>query len=89
MWTLCMSYDLRQPGRDYSNLTEYLKTFPNWCHALESMWFVVTDKSPEAVRDEARKCADANDRLLVFRTGPPAAWVGLSNEITEWLQKNL
>jgi len=89
VWTLCLVYDLRQPGRDYSSLIGYLKAFPNWCHPQESVWLVVTDKSPETVRDEARRYADANDRILVFRAGRPGAWVGISADVADWLGKNL
>lgn len=89
MWTLNVTYDLRKPGRDYTALFEYLKSLGNWCHALESTWFVVTDKSPETVRDEARRHADSNDAILVVRSARPGAWIGLSAEISGWLQKNL
>lgn len=89
MWTLCITYDLRKPGRDYSDLYTYLKSFSDWCHPVESVLLVNTDKSPKAVRDEVWKYMDDNDGLLVFRAASPGAWAGLSDEISKWLKDNL
>ena len=89
MWTLFITYDLRKPGRDYSGLYTYLKSFPDWCHPVESVWLVKTEKSPKTVRDEAQKYLDDNDGLLVFRAAAPGAWTGLSDKISKWLKDNL
>lgn len=89
MWILCITYDLRQPGRDYSALYSYLKSFPDWCHALESVWFVKTDRSPKTIRNAARSHMDSNDGILIFRATTPGAWAGLSDEISKWLKDKL
>ena len=89
MWTLCVTYDLRAPGRNYDKLFDYLKSQPAWCHPVESVWFIATDKSPEFIRDEMQGSCDSNDKILVVRTAAPGAWVNLTTESSEWLKKNL
>lgn len=90
MQTLFVGYDLNAPGKNYDNLIEYLKSHSGWCRPLESNWLIRTTKSHKTVRDEAKKFIDANDELLVIDvTGDAAAWYGLSDKVSTWLQENL
>lgn len=41
-----ISYDLKQPGRNYDDLYEAIKTLGDWWHCLESVWIVKSPKSP-------------------------------------------
>ena len=38
-----ITYDLKQPGRNYSDLYETIKSLGDWQHPLESTWFVYMD----------------------------------------------
>lgn len=89
LWTLNVSYDLRKPGRNYESLIKYLESFPGYCHALESEWFIVTDKSPEKVLNEAMAHVDSNDGIVVVRSSAPGAWVNLPESVSRWLERNL
>lgn len=40
-----ISYDLREPDRDYTGLYDALKGFSNWWHYLESTWIIKTTHS--------------------------------------------
>jgi len=87
--TLCVTYDLSQPGRNYEQLIAALKAYPSWWHHLESTWFIVTPKSAADVRDELWKLLDRNDKLLVFRPTTPWAANGLPAEACGWLKTNV
>lgn len=87
-----ISYDLNQPGRDYSSLIARIKELGSqgWCKALESHWFIKIDASTAAVRDDLARHIDQSSRLLVMDvTGDAAAWFGLPQDVGEWLKANL
>jgi hypothetical protein len=83
-----ISYDLRQPGRDYDPLYEAIKAYGTWAHINESVWAVVTTQTAVQVRDNLSQHAHPNDRLFVIRSGAEAAW---SNPMckNEWLKEHL
>ncbi|PKM24022.1 MAG: hypothetical protein CVV09_16470 [Gammaproteobacteria bacterium HGW-Gammaproteobacteria-13] len=80
-----ITYDLRKQ-RDYQSLYEEIKAYGTWCHALESTWVIATSQSAAQVRDNLQTVMDADDRLLVTRLQGDAAWRGLTDEKTKWLQ---
>lgn len=62
-----ITYDLRQPGRDYSALYEALRGLGAARH-LDSVWVVRrANTSVEALNDYLRRSLDANDLILVVR----------------------
>lgn len=81
-----ITYDLKRPGQNYSELFTQIKKLGNWAHPLESTWLVQTDITPEVIRNRLVSCQDANDRLLVTRCTTPAAWSGTDSEMDLWLQ---
>ena len=83
-----ISYDLRQPGRDYERLYAAIKAFGTWAHIDESFWAVVTTQSAVQVRDHLIQFVDSNDRVFVVKSGVEAAW---RNAICEdgWLKEHL
>jgi hypothetical protein len=90
MATHLVSYDLRTPGKNYSGLHKFLKSFGNWAKPLESVWLIHSDTSSEQVRNAIRQHIDANDRLFVVNvTNREAAWVNLPNDVSEWMKSNL
>lgn len=87
MKTISVSYDLRQPGRDYEPVYAYLKSTGNWCHALESFWLIRTTKSAVEVRDDLLALIDANDQILCADvTNSAMAWHGLGAKKSEWIR---
>jgi hypothetical protein len=80
-----ISYDLRKQ-RDYLSLHERIKAYGTWCHALESTWIIVSDQTSVQIRDNLQMALDKDDGLLVTRLQGEGAWVGLSDEITQWLK---
>lgn len=83
-----VTYDLCQPGRDYTNLYIALKGFHQWGKITESTWAIVSDKSSIGIRDYLMRFIDSNDRLFVIKSGKEAAWNKvLANN--QWLKDNL
>lgn len=90
MKTLLVEYDLSKPGQNYDGLIKYLKSFPGWANHLKSAWLIKTDLTPSEVRDGVAKCVDTNDKVMVIDvTGRTAAWRRLSQQLSDWIQKNL
>jgi hypothetical protein len=87
--TYIISYDLNKPGQNYDELYEEIKAVADkWCWPMDSTWFIVSELSSSEIRNRLN-AIDATDSLIVARTSAPASWIGLSNEITKWLQENL
>jgi Fe-S cluster biosynthesis and repair protein YggX len=74
-----ITYDLRQPGRDYTNLYEEIKKSPKWWHYLESTWMIITEESANQVWERIRPYIDKNDYLLI---------IGVRNDVQGWLPKD-
>lgn len=86
-----ITYDLRQPGRNYTPLYEAIKTAGYSCvHPLESVWLVASNSTAQAIRDQLQSQIDSNDALLVSGLTGEAAWTGISqsNEVLRWYQNN-
>ncbi len=84
-----ITYDLRQPGRDYSGLYEAMKSIgATRCHPLGSVWLVRTGSSNAAVRDTILPHLDANDGLFVATMGPDWAAFGLASQDVQWLRQS-
>jgi len=81
-------YDLITPGQNYGKVHDQIKTYKTWARPTESTWIVVTDKTALQIRDHLQEHIDANDRLLVVKSGVESAWYNprCSNE---WLMNHL
>lgn len=90
MNTILVSYDLCAPGKNYSSLWNYLKSFQNWARPLESVWLIRTTTDIELLRDGALKYIDLNDKIFVVDvTNQPTAWNNLTVEVVNWIGKTL
>ena len=58
-----ITYDLKQPGRNYTPLYETIKSLGEWQHPLESTWFVQIDEETDLneVVELLKKSADKGD----------------------------
>ncbi len=82
MAILLVSYDLKQPGRNYKPLYDYFEQF-NRCHGLESEWLVETTKTTAQVRDDLMRLVDSNDILFVNRLAHD--WGAYNYPCATWL----
>lgn len=86
MAALLVTYDLHQPGRDYTAVDTYLQGHPSYWRFLASAWVIVTASPPDQVRDQLVRLVDANDQVFVVdisRCG--AAWRGFAPN-DDWLK---
>lgn len=73
-----ISYDLKGPSANYSDLYEFLKSQGNWWHYLASTWIIISDLSASELADEIRRYTNEGDRFLV---------TALTKETNGWLPK--
>ena len=80
-----ISYDLRNPNRNYDKLYAVIRSFGGYCHALDSMWFVKTYFSKEYVFTQLALVLDENDSLFVNEL--TKNWRGYINtDAVRWLE---
>ena len=85
-----VNYDLTQPGQNYDDLIEYLKSHPSWAKPLESSFFIDTPVSAAKLRDEITKRIDSSDKVVVVTvTNQNWATKGISSKVTDWMKKHL
>jgi hypothetical protein len=87
--TIQINYDVRKPGRDYTPLYDYIKSFRGWAHPLESLWLVRTEKAASTVRDELMRKVDSNDKVLVFDVTGDAWASNFSDAHIDWMYNNM
>lgn len=93
MNTLLISYDLGVPetSQDYLKVINYIKSFPLWAHPLQSVWIISTDKKiPSDIVGDINALTDSNDKLLVIDiSNDNWCTIRISDEITNWMKKNI
>lgn len=64
---LLISYDLKRPGQNYSELYEEIKNSGEWQHPLESTWILKVHNyvTPADIYSILRPNIDDNDFLFV------------------------
>lgn len=67
-----ISYDLREPGRNYEPLWTELKRF-GAVRVLDSDWVLTSDHGCDVLRDHFLQFMDSNDGLLVTKVETWAA----------------
>jgi len=83
-----ITYDLRSPGRDYSNLYSAIKGLERWWHYLDSTWIVNSPNDPATLTTMLRQYMDTNDSLLVVDITGRKRWGWLPKEAWDWLSRN-
>lgn len=71
--TYLISYDIRNPGREYASLLNAIASFDSPRRILRSCWTVESDLSANGIRNYLSQTIDCNDRLLVCRITDLAA----------------
>ncbi len=84
-----ITYDLRQPGQDYTGLAEAIKQLGAWLHHPESVWLVNTAFSCEQVRSALSPHLTARDTLMVTTLSGSWATSGAPVVATGWLKQHL
>lgn len=82
----CVSYDLKNPNRNYDDLIKELKSFGTWWHQTGAVWIIVTSKTTAEVRDYLMQFIDANDKLFVVQVNKNWAAVGFKEQEYNWMK---
>jgi hypothetical protein len=77
-----VTYDLRQPGKDYAPVHAFLKQFA-YCKDLESVWLLDTNWSAQQIRDGLNQRIDKNDKNFVVRL--TREWGSYNYGCSDWL----
>lgn len=82
----CVSYDLKNPNRNYQGLYEGIKSLGLWWHQTGSVWIVATEKSSVAIRDYLKQYLDNGDLLFVVAVKKNWAAIGFSRKEYDWIK---
>jgi hypothetical protein len=89
MALLLVGYDLNQPGQNYAELWEKLKTLGAWWHHLDSTWLIRTSLTPHEMHDQLASFLDGNDELLIVDISGRSWWSrGFSERGVKWIHDN-
>ncbi len=87
MPVLIITYDLNDPGQNYHDVLDFIKSYP-WAKLSESSYAIETNKSPNTIFNRISKFLDKNDTLYVITLRVP--WNGQgSKKVIDWLRKRL
>lgn len=86
---LLISYDLKQPDRNYESLYDEIKQCgTKWWHYLESVWLIKTDLDPQQCFERLHRKIDENDYLFIVEISKQSHEGWLPKTAWEWIQEN-
>lgn len=89
MHNLHISYDLKQPGRDYEKVSKCIKSLGSWAKIHESFWYVKSPLTAKEAADAIDAALDPNDLVCVVdASSDEAAWNVLPSEVSSHIQKS-
>jgi len=65
-YNLFIAYDLNQPGQNYDDVRDAIKSLGKWWQAQYSLFYVHTNFTPREAFDIVSRQTDASDRLAVI-----------------------
>jgi len=86
-----VTYDLKQEcnSSSYNQLISLIKDEGVWACLGESSYLIETNCSPVELRAKFKKALDSNDMLYVGAVEAPAAWMGYSQQVSDWIKAKL
>jgi hypothetical protein len=85
---LIVSYDLSNPGRNYEQVVQKIKSYTSWARLGGSAYLILTESAPSQVRDSLWLLMDKNDKIYVGVAPVPSAWEGMPNDVANWILKH-
>jgi len=83
-----VSYELKQPRREYVDFVSAIKSYDDWAQLLDCTWAIVSDKSAVEIRDQLWELLDPDDGIFVIESGREAAWQDVRCD-NQWLRDKL
>jgi hypothetical protein len=85
---LHISYDLKEPGKNYNRVIEAVKNLGAWAKVHYSFWYVKSDYTAAQARDILVRAIDNNDSVYVVdATNNDAAWHNISPEASTFIRE--
>ncbi len=84
-----VTYDLKQPDRDYTSLFEAIKQCSSaWWHYLESVWIIDTTLDLSSCYDIIKPSMDENDYLFIIQLTSKNYQGWLPSKAWDWLKQH-
>jgi len=83
-----ITYDLKRPIQNYTELFNLLRNKGDWWHYLDSTWLIRSNDSINSLADDIRNILDPNDRFLIFEVTGKYSQGWLSSEAWEWINSH-
>lgn len=82
-----VTYDLKKPGQDYSDVLKTIKSY-SWARLSESSYAIKTTETADSIEQKIRQNTDSNDNVYVIALHLP--WAGYGpQDVNKWLNDNL
>jgi hypothetical protein len=88
MKTFIITFELVNPSHNYEKVVQKIKTHSLWARLTSFSYLVVSNSTPIQIRDAILGAAQTGDRLFVSACPVPAAWNGLPNDVSKWIQEH-
>jgi hypothetical protein len=89
MKTIAIHYHRRALGRNYQPIYDYLKSFPAWCHLMDSFWLVRTEAGVVEVRNQLDELVGNNGMIAVLDVTGDDWATNFANDQTTWMTSNM
>ena len=84
-----ITYDLKQPEKDYNSLYESIKNCGSkWWHYMESVWLIHTDLRPNECFERIRDNFSSEDTYFVVEITHQDRQGWLPSTAWEWIKEN-
>lgn len=86
-----VTYDLdkESTSESYTRLISLIKEEGVWACLGGSSYLVESELKAVELRDKFKQVLDGNDKLFVGVVSAPAAWIGYSKQVSDWIKEKL
>lgn len=88
MGVLIVTYELMEPSGNREDIIKAIKECGSWARLGADAYLMSTTDTPEQLRDKLTVALRPGDKLYVGTARAPAAWRGMSEAVTNWIQAN-
>ena len=83
-------YNLYRPNQDYPKIEEAIETqFQTSKRIMRATWVIKSRLDAGQIRSKLSQSIDSNDQIIIFELSGNAAWQGLEDETSQWVEDNL
>lgn len=84
-----VTYDLdkESTSESYTRLISLIKEEGVWACLGGSSYLVESELKAVELRDKFKQVLDGNDKLFVGVVSAPAAWIGYSKQVSDWIKE--